>query len=162
MKWPIFLVVLCIMSTIFTSGCVKNDDEQKMTMMEFMQDYDQMTDNQTKTIMTILKSFNQGDTVIIKDKVNNFAEEKHNNEVTTAVFFESFNSQSLTIEGDITDMYKKGDTIELRLHIINTTFQDFHPDTGEEWTIIYETFEEGWDTSKNTFIPIPQETLNRS
>jgi hypothetical protein len=73
--------------------------------------------------------------------------------------FESLANSFTSIEGDITTVFKKGDRIELTLHVINIMYTRSNPYTGEIWTFEHEAFKEGWDSENATFIPIPQQYI---
>ena len=59
----------------------------------------------------------------------------------------------MAFQGDITYQYRANDTVELKVHIIKVTFLD-QQENGEVWTIEFETFQEGWDLTDNSIIPI--------
>jgi hypothetical protein len=126
---------------------------------EFMSDYVQNTDNQTLTATTYLKSFDDGDTVIIEDRLQNL--NYNATEDVTALQFTSYPQLvGIVVEGNITNEFHAGDTVILTSEIINTTFT--HSYGGQDWTLHYETFAEGWDTNNNTVAPFPHEALRHA
>lgn len=149
---------ICLLLASAVCGCLENEEGKAitMTMEELMNDYNQSVDNDTKTITYWLTSLNDGDTLIIQDTLNNIIYNESYD--YTMIEFESSVGRPFPnpIEGDITDSFGKGDTVELKMHIINVTF----PYQG--WTIKYETFEEGWDKESNTSIPIPQACISHA
>jgi hypothetical protein len=128
-----------------------------MNFLQFTQDYTQQMDNSTRTITYGFKSLISGDTLIIRDVINNTVYESEND--YTNLEFSSALGISFPVEGDITGEFRKGDIIEIELHIISVNFTDQHPYTGEVWFIEMETYEEGWDDDKNMPILVPKSHL---
>ncbi|MFO8132870.1 MAG: hypothetical protein R6U10_02895 [Thermoplasmatota archaeon] len=144
-----------------TGGDDGGDDTSNisgMTFSEFWDDYSQSVDNQTMTAITYLESFDEGDTVTITDQLQNLSYNATND--YTIVQFASLQQRALTIEGDITDEYQAGDIVILTSDIINATFNYQMQD--KNWTIHYETFEDGWDTENNRQTTFPQEALQHA
>jgi len=143
------------------SGCVDNEEVKgiRMTFEEFANEFNQSMDNETKTIVYWFESLDDGDTLIIRDTINNtiYSEPVQ----YSSVEFVSSPGTSFPIEGNITGTFKKGETVEIELHIINTTFTMQYPSTGELWTFTVETFQEGWDNETHDYIPIPPECIRK-
>ncbi len=131
-----------------------------MTMEEIINDYEYNVDNDTKKMSYLLKSLNHGDTLIIRDTVNDVTYNKSGD--YTSIDFETSVGNPFPIEGDITDRFEKGDSIELTLHIIKDIFTQQNQYTGEIWTFEHETFKEGWDSENYTYIPFPQNVISHA
>jgi hypothetical protein len=133
-------------------------DTSGFSFSEFWTDYDQSLDNDTLTATTYLKSFDDGDTVVIEDQLQNLT--YNATQDMTIIQFSSYPQRGLTIEGDITGDFQVGDTVTLTSEIINATFTyDFQ---GENWTIHYETFAGGWDTETNQQAPFPRDAIQHA
>jgi hypothetical protein len=157
-----FLLVITLGALFCMPGCLENEEGTlvTMTLRELIEDYNQSTDNNTKTITYWLMSLDDGDKISIRDTIENMTLRTSENESYTRIIFESIENQSLSVEGDATNDFENGDEVELNLHIINVTFTDQHPYTGETWTIHYEIFREGWDSENKKVIPIPRKFLS--
>jgi len=129
-----------------------------LTFSEFWNDYSQSVDNQTMTAITYLESFDEGDTVTITDQLQQLSYNATND--YTVVQFASLQQRALTVEGDITGEFQTGDTVTLTSGIINATFNYQMQD--KNWTIHYETFEDGWDTENNRQTAFPQAALQHA
>lgn len=124
-----------------------------MTFFQFTRDYTQDMDNITRTVTYGFQSLIPGDTLIIRDVINNTLYDPSNE--YTNIEFTSAIGTSFPVQGDITDEFVPGDIVELELHIISVNFTDQHPYTGEVWFIEMETYREGWDSENNMPILIP-------
>ena len=129
-----------------------------MSFSEFWGDYAQSMDNETLTAITYLKSFDDGDNVVIKDELQALSYNATHD--YTVIQFSSFSQRGLTIEGDITGDFQTGDSVTLTSEIINATFT--YSFQGENWTICYETFAGGWNTDTNEQKPFAQEALQHA
>lgn len=129
-----------------------------MSFSEFWNDYGQSVDNETLTATTYLKSFDDGDTVVIEDQLQNLTYNATND--FTIIQFASLQQRALTIEGDITGEFQAGDSITLTSEIVNTTFNYQMQD--KNWTIHYETFADGWDTENNRQTAFPRDALQHA
>jgi hypothetical protein len=123
-----------------------------------MNDYAQNIDNDTKKITSWIQSLDHGDTLLIRDNINNLTYIEAFN--YTAIEFESLLGEGFPIEGNITDTFEVGDHVDIKLSIINVTYTQ--QVGGEIWTLQQETFDEGWDRINNTFVPIPKKYLSFS
>lgn len=128
-----------------------------MTMEQLNNDYNLSIDNNTRRATLVYKSLDEGDTLIIRDTLNSMTYNASGE--YTLIDFESSANSFTSIEGDITTVFKKGDRIELTLHVINIIYTRSNPYTGEIWTFEHEAFKEGWDSENATFIPIPQQYI---
>ena len=151
------MVLGWLLIVVLSTGCLEGGESkaETMTLGELMNDYDFNVDNDTKKITNLLKSLDEGDTLIIRDKINNMTYLDYYD--YTPVEFASLLGESFPIEGDITDRLEIGDSVELKLHIVEVMYTEQLD--GEIWTIEQETFREGWDWENGTFIPIPQEYI---
>ncbi len=130
-----------------------------MNTWEFYNDYGYQQDNETKTYWVWLSTLNDGDTLIIRDIINNISYLKSDN--FTLIECKSLlgTPSPFVIQGDITSDFRIGDKFELTVHIINiTTTREIN---GEIWQWHMETIEEGWDTANNTLGTIPQTYIHR-
>ena len=162
MKKHVVLAVIltCIVSS--ACGCIMDGEKKTvtMTMLEFANDYSEKWDNDTRKITGVFNSLENGDTLIIRDMVNDVIYNEQSE--STLIDFETLVGTPLTIEGDITDTFKKGDHVELTLHIISITLTQIDTNTGEIWVIELEALKEEWDSKNNTYIPIAQEHIRFS
>lgn len=144
-----------LLIVVLSIGCLEGGESkaETMTLGELMNDYDYNVDNDTKKITNMLKSLDEEDTLIIRDKINNMTYIDYYD--YTPVEFASLLGEGFPIEGDITDRFEIEDNVELKLHIVRVIYTKQLD--GEIWTIEQETFREGWDWENGTFIPIPQE-----
>lgn len=156
----VLIAVVCTIIVVFHSGCLGGRDDKILvtTLGELMNDYAQNIDNDTKKITSWIKSLNHGDVLLIRDKISNLTYIEVFN--YTAIEFESLLGEGFPIKEDITNTFGVGDNVELKLTIINVTYTQ--QVDGEIWTIQQETFEEGWDSINNTFVPIPKKYLTFS
>lgn len=129
-----------------------------MSFSEFWNDYGQSVDNETLTATTYLKSFDDGDTVVIEDQLQNLTYNATND--FTIIQFASLQQRALSIEGNITGEFQAGDSVTLTSEIVNTTFN--YQLQEENWTIHYETFADGWDTDNNQQVPFPRDALQHA
>ena len=151
------MVLGWLLIVVLSVGCLESGESKVVTMTfgELMNDYDYNVDNNTKKITNLLKSLDEGDTLIIRDKINSMTYLDYYD--YTPVEFASLLGEGFPIEGDITDRLEIGDSVELKLHIVEVMYTEQLD--GEIWTIEQETFREGWDWENGTFIPIPQEYI---
>ncbi len=156
-------LLVCVLAVVATAGCLEDDNgdtggmTETMTFLEFNQDYNSTRDNQTQTMVMYLRSLDEGDTVVIRDKLQNLTYRDQGNESMTLIQFSSYPRQYQAVQGNITDDFQAGDNVTLTSPIINTTFT--YPMQGQNWTIHYETFKNGWDTQNNTQTPFPPEAI---
>jgi len=135
------------------------DKTVTMTFEEFADDITSDYNNQTKTATYWFRSLNDGDTVIVHDTIHNISYSE--SEDYTHIEFNSRLGNSFAIQGDITDDFSPGDTIEIKMHIISLTFTQRNTNTNEDWTIKMETMKEGWDMENNEYIPIPRKYVTK-
>lgn len=157
MNRHIIFAFVCILIAVLNCGCIGNDKENVVTMTieELINDYKQSSNNTTKTYSYQLESLDDGDVLIIKDTLNNVLYQEPYQ--YTLIDFGSAESPPFAIEGNITDKFRNGDDVELKVHIIHVIF--VQQLDNETWTIELETFQEGWDSETNTSVPIPQSYL---
>jgi hypothetical protein len=142
----IFLVASC--------GCLNGDKSTivKMSMNELIEDDFQYVDNATKKLISGFNSLDDGDILVVQDTIMNISFEESYNLTVVEL---GPGSQAFSIEGDVTDKFKRGDAVELKLHIVKVVFLQQNQFYSEIWTFDIEIFEEGWDFSFNTAKPIP-------
>jgi hypothetical protein len=162
MKRAVLVLVLTGM-VLATAGCLDEDTDEAseatmMTMNAFWDDYQEGRDNETQTAMAVLESFDDGDTIIIKDQINSLTYNYSEN--VTTIRFSSYPSTDVSVQGNITDEFQEGDRVTLTSSIIHVTF--LQQLQGESWTFHYETFKDGWDTDTNSRAPFPQTTLEHA
>ena len=151
-------VYLCVF--VVTCGCLDNKGAVvTMTFDEFVNDFNESVNNQTKTIRYLFESLDDGDILIIKDTINDTLYNESLN--YSRVEFVSSPGTSFPIEGNITDIFSIGDAVEIELHIRETAFTKLNPYSGELWTFQLETFREGWDDKTNDYIPVPQKYVRK-
>ena len=150
----LLLVLLNLFLFVFHCGCLENDGKHSliMTMGEFLNDYKSNVDNDTHKITSWYTSLDAGDTVTIRDTIRFIRYNESYN--ITFIEFASFNNVESPIGGNITNTFNAGDTIEMKLHIIRTSFMAVIP-PDEIWAYDIEVIKEGWDSESDTTIPIP-------
>ncbi|MDD3492142.1 MAG: hypothetical protein PHU95_04055 [Candidatus Thermoplasmatota archaeon] len=159
-------VVVCCLITF--AGCLEdggthgNQDASTVTSMtfkEFMDDFDTSRDDENLIASVHLKSFDEGDTVIIEDQLTNLI---YNPSVdTTSMTFASYQRlDAMAVEGDITDEFSVGDTVVITSEIVNYSYT--YQWEGRNYTVYYEWFADGWDTDKETEVPLPREVLKHA
>jgi hypothetical protein len=141
---------------------VKKDNNNAviMTFNEFLNDYHSNIDNASRLITYYFQSLNEGDTLIIRDTINTISYNATRG--YTNIQFISYPGDTFPIQGDITDEFKIGDSVEITLHIIEVSFTDQHPSTGETWTFNLETLEEEWDAENKTYKLLPAEYIQHA
>lgn len=129
-----------------------------LRMKECIEDYVENIDNATKVIYKGYKSFDDGDTIIIRDILNKSTYD----EVVdiSYVEFGSYLGYPLAFQGDISSKFQPGGSVDLTVHIIQVTFHKVMEN--KTWTVILETFKEGWNTTDNSIDPIPQQYLTKT
>ncbi len=164
-------LLVCIVAVVATAGCLEDggDTEAKatMSMQGISNDYSRSMDRANMTMTLSLGSVDEGDTLIIKDTIDNLTYNQQNQ--STSISFASTSQSAamgqapqLRFEGDITDEFSEGDTVAVTTHIINVTMTHNDPQTGQTITYHYETFEEGWDAENEASVPFPQSTIEHA
>ena len=156
-KFIVYLISLFLLST---ASILVIGDEPPLIMNfdEFITDYQQDIDNESRTITYYFQSLNPEDTLIIKDTINTISYNATGG--YTSVEFISYPGDTFPIEGDITNEFTTGDAVQITVHIISTSFTDQNPYTGETWTFNIETFEELWDNENKTYKSLPSEYIH--
>lgn len=139
----------------FPQRCIAHARSDTLSFNEFWQDYRQGRDAENQTMTLLLQSYDEGDTVVITDELHNLT--YNATQEVTVVQFSSYTRSYITVEGDITDAFQVGDRVTLTSDIINTSFTQ--PMQGQNYTVHYETFADGWDTENGTQAPFPQTAL---
>ncbi len=154
--------ILCLFLLLLSTGCLENGDENQivMTFGELVNDYDRELDEETNTLHEYFLTLDDGNTIIIKDTINDIIYREESND--TGIEFMSFLDERFSINGDITNEFMKGDDIEIKLHIISVNYTKQDTTTGEIWTFNRETLQEGWDSKNNAFVPIPQRYIHHA
>lgn len=154
------VAILCVFLFLFGTGCLENGKEKIITFGELHHDYNQETDMEKNTLTEYFSSFDDGNTLIIRDTINDIIYREESND--TGIEFISLLGERFSIKGDITKEFMKGDDVELQLHIISVSYTKQDSSTGEIWTFNRETLQEGWDSKNNTFIPVPQRYISHA
>ena len=128
-----------------------------MTMKQNTDDNVQIIDEINKTIYGHYISYDDGDTIIIRDIVNKSIYDQTDH--ITWIAFKSLPDNPQPFEGDISYKFQPGDMVDLTVHIQRITFLEVIDN--ETWTYDLEVFREGWDSTK-LFVPIPQEYLTKT
>lgn len=142
-------ISLCI------SGCLTNNDEEvKMTLREFVDDFVEYLDNESKIYYGGYKTFDDGDTIIIRDNITQI---KYNGNESW-INLESIEDGGFPVEGDIRFTVRQGDRVEITLHIIEVNFTSYEFED-EQVLVHLETIQEGWNHDNNTTKSLPQSTI---
>jgi len=154
--------VVCVFLFLLSTGCLENGNEKEnvLTLGELQRDYNQETDMEKLILREYFSSYDDGDTIVIRDTINDIIYREETND--TGIEFISLLGEKFSIKGDITDEFMRGDDIEIKLHIISVQYTKQDTTTGEIWTFNRETLQEGWDSINNTFIPISQDNINHA
>lgn len=150
------LMIGCFLFLVFCHcGCVENEPDEPivMTFGELINDYKSTYNWEAAYRIENFTSLKPGDTLILQDKIHNLTYLTDEN-ITQIEFNSSTGLDNFfPIQGDITGSFNKGDSVEIRLHIIKVTFNKMENERSV--TIERETFKEGYDTTTNTYIPVP-------
>ena len=128
-----------------------------MTFGELIDDY-KSTYNWAAAYQTEnFTSLKEGDIIILRDQISNLTYQV--DEDATYIEFNSSTGlgNSFPIQGNITESFRIGDIVEIRLHVIKVIFSTL--DNDRMVTIERETFKEYWDASNNTYIPVPPQYI---
>lgn len=156
MKRKVFIIAILSFSLFLNLGCVTERKAIVMSMSEFMKDYNMTADNDTKYLYYYFDSLEDGDELIIKDTIYNLTYHYAQNYTDIRCVTEI--NSTFPIQGDITNKFESGDSIEIDVHIIKDVFPHPYDPT---WTISIETIKEGWDTTLHQFILLPQEFIKK-
>ena len=150
-----FLIAGLICVFLSISGCLTdNDKEAIMSLKEFVDDFVEYLDNESKIYYGGYQTFDAGDTVIIRD---NITEIKYNG-MESWMGLESMEEGGFPVEGDIRFSIRQGDNVEITLHIIEVNFTT--TEFGDEPVVAHlETIQEGWDQDNNTTKSLPQDII---
>ena len=156
MQGRILLLAVIVMLAVHVCGCVQNSESLENTIFikEFVGSFNTSIHNKTKTYTYFHTSLNDGDEFILVGKIDDIIFQNKTTAQWTEIRFESLPDQPpMLIEGDIRDQYRVGDTLKLRLHIMNVTVQQ------NDWTFHLETIKESYNLEENTVAPIPQKHI---
>ena len=158
-KIPCFITILYIGWMMMNCGCLQDNTEDipVMTMKQNADDNVQIIDEINKTILGHYISYDDGDTIIIRDIVNKSIYDQTDH--ITWITFTSLPDNPQPFEGDISYKFQPGDKVDLTVHIQQVAFLE--EINNETWTYDLEVFKEGWDSTK-LFVPIPQEYLTKT
>ena len=153
MKQKPILIAIIIIISIVILFYVYNLEEQSnpsdeyiFSAQEFSEKIEAKYDDSNKTAFINFKPLNHGDRVIIKDTIDFIRFQENLN--YTAIEFnvdtifstgEPVRSIEFDFKGNLTDIYKKNDDVQIRFTIKHVTF------TSEGWTYDCEVYAEGWD-----------------
>lgn len=152
--------VLVISAGCLDDGTDDNDTNgshaSSLTYAEFRDDYDSSLNEEMLTATSHLRSFDEGDTVVIEDRL---AHVIYNPPVdTTTLTFASYPQLDvMAVEGNITDEFALDDIVAITSEIINVTYS--YQYQGQNWTVYYETLADTWDIDKETEKPLPREAI---
>lgn len=159
--------LICLAATVAISGCIQKDDQDEngdMTVMTFGQylvDSRRHVNNDTKQVIEWFQSLDEGDTLLIRDTINNIMYLEIS-DCTQIDFASSFLDDDALIQGDITNDFAPGDRVILQVTIIKDTFTWQDTKTGELWTYNLECVQEMWDTEQKTSNPLPSYCIHHA
>jgi len=161
MRKGIFIIAIFLM-ILLNSGCLKEGTgvERIMSVKEFvnfMGNSTMSTDNATKYEYLTLPQADNGDTILIKDKIHNFTYDPAGD--ITRMLFISDLEHSFPISGDLTNDFAEGDNVEIRFHVFTDVFAD---PNDPSWTVSVETIKEIWDTTTHSFTIIPSDVVSKA
>ncbi len=154
------LLGVCIFLIILNCGCIENDRDEPivMTFGELIDDFQNTYNWEAAYRTENFTSLTDGDNLIIRDQIYNITY-REDEDFTEIEFNSSAGLENFfPIAGNITDRFKVGDTVEIHLHIIKVTFTT--TENNRTITNEIETFEEGWDTDSNEYVPVPSKYLS--
>jgi len=154
------IIVGCVLLLMCChSGCIDNEQDEPivMTFGELIADYKSTYNWEAAYRIENFTSLTHGDTLILRDQIYNISYLADEN-ITQIEFNSSIGLENFfPILGNITGSFSIGDTVEIRLHIIKVTFSRIENERSV--TIERETYKEGYDTSTNTYIPVPAQYI---
>lgn len=147
MRRAIVVTVMLILSLIaLTCGCTQQNNTLVMTAQELQDDRQTNLSADYLTVIIGFESFNDGDSIIIQDKISNISydSENYRTEVELDVVAKGtiFDLTTFYFKGDLTGTYKKGNNVKISVTVkqaeISMEFNNI--------TINYnvEIFEEQW------------------
>lgn len=156
------ILIICLLTIVLFSGCTENNNKSKnietktihMTAQEFIDDFSFSTSMSGGNMnwATDYSSLNEGDTLILTDKIYNMTYTSFMYNATT-IYFDvedytrmgiSASEVGLLFEGNITDKYSIDDTVRVTLTVKHFVYTN--ETTGA--VLDMEVFEEGWDQNK--------------
>lgn len=150
------IIIGCFLLLMFWHcGCVENQQDEPivMTFGELINDYKSTYNWAAAYRIENFTSLKQGDTLLLQDQIYNLTYLIDEN-ITYIEFNSSIGLDNFfPIQGNITESFSIGDSVEIRLHIIKVTFSQMENERSV--TIERETYKEGYDTNTNTYIPVP-------
>ena len=150
-------VVAIVLIFLFV-GCIGSKNKANtvtMDMNEVMHDMEMKIDNSSHYYYNGFKSLNPGDILIIKDEIENLSYSPQYN--ATMIIFYSNNSRGLFFEGDLENKFHIGDSVKIKLHIIEDKFE--YPYQGVMWTIDFERYKEGWNSESHMPKLLPENVI---
>ena len=144
-----------IVFAIFIAGCVEKGEKVFIvTMKDIMDDFEEFKDNDTAFYYYGLKSYKEGDTIIIRDIIS----EKKLYGNYTFLHFSSSPSNGFYFDGNLSS-FNEGDKVEIKLHVIKDVFLE--EINGKLWKIEIEIFKEGWNFQNHTLVPFPPSVIKK-
>lgn len=150
----------CLLLIFFHCGCVENKQDAPviMTFGELINDYKSTYNWEASYRTENFTSLKEGDILILRDQIHNLTYRSDEN-ITSIEFSSSTGLDNFfSIQGNITGSFRPGDIVDIHLHIIKVTFR--HIENERSLTIERETFQEGYDTTTNTYIPVPSQYIS--
>ncbi len=136
MKKTILLICAVFLALVMLiSGC-NSGKTFTITAKELNEDVKWVNNNTTFSML--YTSYQDGDTLIIKDTISNVTYDQNFN-ATGISFIWSSGTRGVAFQGNITDKYKEGDEVEITVHLKHVTF--FYNDINYDMEIFAEEWE---------------------
>jgi len=141
------IIIIIILAIIFfLQPQTDQETNDAISAQNFSEQIQTDINESTKNLYFNLKSFNSGDEIKIRDTINSI---RYQNDFNyTAIEFnvdtntsegQHINAIEFDFKGNLTDIYKKNDDVQIKFTIKHVTF------TYEDWKYDCEVYAEGWD-----------------
>ncbi len=146
-------IIILLVTSFLIFGCVERKTI-KMSMNELINDSEKKVYNESFYYYYGYKSLEEGDILIIDDNISGIILQEN----TTFISFESSPEYGIYFNANLTDL-KEGEHVEVELHIKKDRFKKAINNT--IWEYDLEVFEEGWDFSQHSPLPISASAIKR-
>lgn len=154
-KIILVMSIVSLMLMILISGCSTTGKTFTMTAKELNDNAKFVNSN--KTFSILYTSYEDGDTLIIKDTISDVTYNQTFNVTGISIMGGSDSIRGFAFQGNITDLYKNGDKVKITVHIKHVTFlyngKNYDMEIfAEEWES-QDYFIENFDTYPFKFLP---------
>jgi len=168
------LFISFLLFTVVFTGCFEEENKGSngksnkiiWTAQELTNDLDFKLSG--STLISNYKSLDDGDSIIINDVIDRIYYDPVLDETSVSFNFEQTSSGLTALSpnfiGDLTNLYKAGDTVKISVTIKHVTFSKTNETTGITYQYDLDTFEKSWE-DEDTFIlrgnfnPLPADSI---